>query len=242
MKILAIDTATRIAGVAVLDGITVLGESWLNSGQNHSRKLMPLLTGLLEHLEMSLADMDCLAVSTGPGSFTGLRIGIATVQGLALATGKPVAGVPTLDALAQNLPGYPGIICPILDARKDEVYTASYRWRGGRMERVGDYRALSPRELAGEMKEQDEPVVFLGDGVFRYREQLTEILAEQATFGPGTANFLRPSAVALLGGERYLAGGAQSASSLRPFYLRASEAEVKWAQKHGGSGDGNTML
>lgn len=237
MKILAVDTATRIAGAAVLDDNSLLAESWLNTGRTHSQKFMPLLSGMLKNLDLTMQEIDCFAVTVGPGSFTGLRIGIATVQGFVLATGKPAVSIVTLDALAENLPGCAGLVCPILDARKDEVYTAFYRWQSGRMVRLGDYRAISPDELAREIKKQSEPAVFLGDGVHRYQTSLSEVLGEQASFAQGTGNFLHPSAVALLGREKYLRGEITDGSRIKPMYLRASEAEVKWAQKHGGTID-----
>ena len=237
MKILAVDTATRIAGASVLDDGIVLAESWMNTGRTHSQKFMPLLAGMLKNLDLTAAEMDCFAVTVGPGSFTGLRIGIATVQGLILATGKPAVSVVTLDALAENMPGYAGLVCPILDARKVEVYTAFYRWQAGRMVCLGDYRAMSPAELADQIKKQAEPAVFLGDGVLRYQPLLAELLAEQADFAKGTGNFLRPSTVALLGLEKYRRGETTDGAGIKPVYLRASEAEVKWVQKHGGSID-----
>lgn len=237
MKILAIDTATRIAGAAILNDREVITESWLNTGKTHSQKFLPMLKGMLKNADLELSEMDGFAVTLGPGSFTGLRIGIATVQGFMEVTGKPAAGVITLDVLAENLAGWNGLISPVLDARKNEVYTALYRWEAGEMRRLTPHRAISPGQLAEELKSRKEPVTFLGDGTITYRKILEEALGKEASFAEGTRNFIRPSAAADLAMKKFLLGDVTPAQGLKPVYLRLSEAEIKWAAAHGGSID-----
>jgi len=233
VKILGIDTATKVAGVGIVDETGVLAESWLNTGKTHSQRLLPLLDNLLKTADISWDDIYGLAVTIGPGSFTGLRIGIATVQGLAQVLDKPVQGIVSLDALAENLTGVPGLICPILDARKNEVYTALYRYQDNQIERLSSYRALAPEVLLKELIPLEERVTFLGDGVYVYRDLIENYLRERAFFAPATQNLLRAAVVAGLGLKKFSQGQTGSLFEIKPFYLRPSEAEVKWAKTHG---------
>lgn len=231
MIILSIDSATPVAGVAVIDENKILGENFLNTGNTHSEKLLPLIEHTLEGLKMDIHDIDGIAVSIGPGSFTGLRIGLATAKALAQVTGIKLIAIPTLDALAQNLAGLSGYICPILDARKKEVYTALYRSDSGELQRLNDYRAITPIELCKELKERGEPVTFLGDGVFVYRKIITEELGELAHYAPIHNMLPRASALAMLGLRDLQIGRVEDLFSLKPFYLRKSEAEINWEAK-----------
>src|SRR5262250_2332144 len=157
MKLLAVESATLSGGAALLDGDRLLGEITLNIAITHSERLLAAVDRLLGDCGMAPADLEGLAVSVGPGSFTGLRVGLATVKGLAMAPDLPVAPVPTLDALAARLPFADAPVCPILDARKGEVYLSLYRWDGAAMSREWDYLALPPRAAA----ERLEPPVIL---------------------------------------------------------------------------------
>ena len=233
MKILGIDTATKVAGVAIVDETGLLAESFLNTGKTHSQRLLPLMDSLLKHTDFAWDDIFGFAVTVGPGSFTGLRIGIATVQGLAQALGKPVQGIVSLDALVENLAGVPGILCPILDARKNEVYTAWYRYEANEMKRLSPYRALAPEKLLQELLPLEEKVTFLGDGVPTYREVLVNGLQERAQFAPSTQNLLKAAEVARLGLKKFHQGQSPHVLEIKPFYLRPSEAEVKWAKMYG---------
>ncbi|MGI6683961.1 MAG: tRNA (adenosine(37)-N6)-threonylcarbamoyltransferase complex dimerization subunit type 1 TsaB [Bacillota bacterium] len=235
MKILGIDTATKVAGVGIVDETGVLAECWLNTGKTHSQRLLPLMDSLLENSDITWDEISGFAVTIGPGSFTGLRIGLATVQGLAQVLDKPVTGIVSLDALAENLTGWPGLLCPILDARKNEVYTALYQSAGNQMERLSPYRALAPEVLLEELLPLKDRVTFLGDGVFAYRNLIQEILKDRAFFAPATKNLLRAAEVASLGLKKFLQGEETSLFAIKPFYLRPSEAEVKWAETHGES-------
>jgi tRNA threonylcarbamoyladenosine biosynthesis protein TsaB len=223
MRILALETATLAGSVALLDGGRVTALSLLDIALTHSERLMAMVDGLLENCGWDISGLDALAVSVGPGSFTGLRVGIATVKGLALALALPVAAVPTLDALAANVPFADAPVCPLLDARKGEVYLSLYRWRGDRMERQWDYLALPPRTAAERL---EPPIIVLGDGV-------PACLPFLSALGPGLraapASHAAPSAavVGLLGHAMLRAGDTVPAESLQPLYLRPSEAELK---------------
>lgn len=237
MRVLGLDSSTRAATVALVDGDHLLGELFFHTGKNHSRSLIPMIDQLLAGADMSLEDIDGFAVAIGPGSFTGLRIGMATIKGLALATAKPVVGVPTLDALAANAAGNPGLIVPVLDARKNEVYAAVYRAEQGENRRLSDYMAIPPDRLVEELKVFVSqtgltPITFLGDAALVYRELWRASFPAAGRFAEPTQVMPRASQVALLGSKRLAAGDNDALDTLVPFYIRASEAEVKWARAH----------
>src|SRR6266478_6775542 len=160
MRVLAVETSTLAGGAALLDGELVVGEYALDVSATHSERLMGAIDRLLTDAGWSVRDLEGLAVSVGPGSFTGLRIGLSTVKGLALALSIPIVPVPTLDAMAALLPFAALPVCPVLDARKREVYASLYRWDGAGMHRVWEYLAIAPADLARRL---DEPVIVLGD-------------------------------------------------------------------------------
>ncbi|MGI6712132.1 MAG: tRNA (adenosine(37)-N6)-threonylcarbamoyltransferase complex dimerization subunit type 1 TsaB [Bacillota bacterium] len=242
MKILALDTATRVAGAAIIYEAGILAESFLNTGKTHSQRLLSLINDMLSNADLTLDEMDGFAVTVGPGSFTGVRIGIATVKGFAQVLQKPVTPIITLDALAQNAMGAHGYICPILDARKNEVYTALYYHEKGIIRRLTEYEALSPDVLLKDLKAKKEPVTFLGDAVFVYRQLIEGYLGEWALFPSLSQIHLRAAPVAFLGMEKILKGDVAGVNDIEPFYLRKSEAEVKWDQAHeGGSCDGKDL-
>jgi tRNA threonylcarbamoyladenosine biosynthesis protein TsaB len=223
MRILALETATLAGSAALLDGDRVIGVSLLDIALTHSERLMAMADSLLEDCGWDIARVEALAVSIGPGSFTGLRVGIATVKGLALALGLPVAPVPTLDALAHNLPFADAPVCPLLDARKGEVYLSLYRWQEDRMERQWEYLALSPRAAAERL---EPPVIVLGDGAGACLPFLSHL---GAGLRVAPSSHAAPSAavVGLLGHAMLRSGDAVAAESLAPLYLRPSEAELK---------------
>ena len=223
MKLLAVESATLSGGVALLDGDRLLGEITLNIAITHSERLMSAVDRLLADCGLGPADLDGLAVSVGPGSFTGLRVGLATVKALAMALDLPVAPVPTLDALASRLPFADAPVCPILDARKGEVYLSLYRWRGDSMAREWDYLALAPEAAAARL---EPPVILLGDGVEACRPWLDR-LGAGARVAPAAQRLPSAAAVAGLGLAVLAAGGGVSAEALAPLYLRPSEAELK---------------
>ncbi len=236
MNILAVESSGMVAAVSVVRKDRVMGEFFLDNRRNHSQQLMPLIERLMDDLDMKLKDIHVFAASKGPGSFTGLRIGIAIVKGLAQATDKPVVGVPTLDGLAYNLWSRNGLICPIMDARREQVYTSVYRSRvggefDGSPDRIDEYMAIPVSELIEKLKMYDEPVMFNGDGVDTYWPIIKEELGEKAIRAPINLMVQRASSIALLAQNMAISGNVQSYVDLVPFYLRKSQAEQKFAAK-----------
>ncbi|MEK7701487.1 MAG: tRNA (adenosine(37)-N6)-threonylcarbamoyltransferase complex dimerization subunit type 1 TsaB [candidate division NC10 bacterium] len=217
MRVLAVETSTLAGGAAIVDGDRVVGQYLLDVSVTHSERLMVAIDRLLGDAGWAPRDLEGLAVAVGPGSFTGLRIGLSTVKGLALALGIPVAAVPTLDAMAATLPFAALPVCPVLDARKHEVYASLYRWDGSAMRREWEYLAVAPDELARRLA---EPVILLGDAA-------PTIHAPHARLAPPTHRAPSPACVGLLGHARLGAGETVAAADLVPIYLRPSEAELK---------------
>ena len=228
MIILSIDSSTPVAGIAVSDGMQLLGEITLNTKNTHSEKLMPLVKHLLDELALSVNDLDAIAVTQGPGSFTGLRIGMATAKGLAQGAGKKLIAVPTLDCLAQNLLHYPGIICPIMNAQKKQVYTAIYRSGRDKLERLSDYQAIAVEQLAAQLKELKEDVWFVGDGVAAFADVFQELLGDACRFTDGHNILPRAGALAMLAAERASEEQFDDLYQAELIYIRKSEAEVQW--------------
>jgi tRNA threonylcarbamoyladenosine biosynthesis protein TsaB len=217
MRVLAVETSTLAGGAALLDDAHVVGEYALDVSATHSERLMGAIDRLLTDAGWTPRDLEGLAVAVGPGSFTGLRIGLSTVKGLALALGIPIAAVPTLDALAAGLP-YAGLpVCPVLDARKREVYASLYRWDGSAMRREWDYLAIAPRELSERLR---EPVIVLGDGADQIDSPHARPVRPPRR-GPS------PASVGALGHARLAQGDTVVPAELVPIYLRPSEAELK---------------
>ena len=217
MRVLAVDTATMAGGVALLDGERVVGESLLDVRTTHSERLMFAVDRALADAGWGATTLDGLAVTVGPGSFTGLRIGLAAVKGLALALSRPIAAVPTLEAMAAGLPWAARPVCPVLDARKGEVYAGLFRWDGTAMRAEWDAVALSPHALAERLT---EPVIGVGDGAALVLSPLMT-LAAPVRRGPSAA------VVGWLGAQRLRQGEIVGAAALVPFYLRPSEAELR---------------
>ena len=228
MIILSIDSSTPVAGIAVSDGMQLLGEITLNTKNTHSEKLMPLVKHLLDELALSVNDLDAIAVTQGPGSFTGLRIGMATAKGLAQGAGKKLIAVPTLDCLAQNLLHYPGIICPIMNAQKKQVYTAIYRSGRDKLERLSDYQAIAVEQLAVQLKELKEDIWFVGDGVAAFADVFQELLGDACRFADGHNILPRAGALAMLAAERASEEQFDDLYQAELIYIRKSEAEVQW--------------
>jgi tRNA threonylcarbamoyladenosine biosynthesis protein TsaB len=227
VRLLAVETSTLTGAVALLEGDSVVGESRLSVAVTHGERLLVAIDGLLRAARWRLADVQGLAVALGPGSFTGLRIGVSTVKGLAFATGKPVVGVPTLDAIAWLLPFAAHPVCPVLDAKKGEVYAALYRTGSGTPEPLVPPRAIPPEALAEEFGRMAEtPVILLGDGVSVLAPALERTPGARVLLAP--AGLRLPSAVSVgeLGLRALRRGEAADPASLVPLYLRPSEAEL----------------
>lgn len=239
MKVLSVESSSVVAGAAIVSDDKIIYEGFLNFKKNHSCVLMPMVEAAFEASGFGLKDIDVFAVTSGPGSFTGLRIGIATVKGLSAASGKPIAPIPTLDALAYNIPvdiikcqtsSQSAIVCPILDARRDQVYTSIYNWQNNGYIRLGDYMALPVTELAEILICYNEPVVFVGDGIPVYKDFLRAKMQDRALFAPPHLMYQRPSVIALLGAKYFRDGLCVDSAQLQPFYLRKSQAEQKAGQ------------
>ncbi|MCI8512787.1 MAG: tRNA (adenosine(37)-N6)-threonylcarbamoyltransferase complex dimerization subunit type 1 TsaB [Lachnospiraceae bacterium] len=224
MRILGIESASLVASAAIVEDASLLAEYTVNFKKTHSQTLLPMIDELIKMLGIELSTVDAVAVSGGPGSFTGLRIGSATAKGLGLALGKPLVSVPTLDAAAYNLYGAAGLICPIMDARRGQVYTGIYRFER-EFEVILGQSALAVGELAERLNGFGERVIFLGDGVPVHESFLTETLKVPCAFAPAHVNRQRAAAVAVLGSVYYAAGKTVSAEEHRPEYLRKSQAE-----------------
>lgn len=231
MRILAIDTSSIVATTAVLEDTYLLGEKVLNNKMTHSQTLMPMIAELLNDLNMKVQDIDVIAVAKGPGSFTGLRIGAATAKGLAYAANKPLVAVSTLEALANQLPFAKHVVCPIMDAKRSQVYTALYQWKQEFKEMMPP-GAVSIDDLIKEIGEQD--VIFIGDGIPVYKEMLLEALAEKAHFAPPSMNMQKASAVGLLALQKAANKEFEDIYSFSPEYFRLSQAEREYAQKQKG--------
>ena len=232
MLILAIDSSTPAAGIALLDDEHLIREEFINYKKNHSETLMPLVDELLRGCDRTLADLTALAVTIGPGSFTGLRIGLAAIKGLSLAAAKPVVGISTLDVLAHNIFCSDALVCPLLNARKQEVYTALYDNRGGYSRRLSGEIACAPQELADRALSAAQEnglrrIILLGDGYDPYRHIFGDCLQERLVVVPPHLMLPRASALASLARARVLRADFDEIMHLRPSYVRLSEAESK---------------
>ena len=227
MKILAIDTATKSCSVAVTDDGSLCAELTTLKNQTHSKHLMELIHSVLEIAGFGVADLDGLAVTIGPGSFTGLRIGISTIKGLAHALDKPVVGISSLKALAWQCAETSYLICPLLDARKGEVYCATYRFNADQLIQKTSARAMIAETVVEDVK---VPCVFIGTGARLYRQRITAALGGLAHFVPEGQNIIRASSVAFLSMPRFEANASDGIAGLVPHYIRKSDAELNFGQ------------
>ena len=231
MRILALDSSGLVATVAILEDEQMIAEYTVNYKKTHSQTLLPMLDEIVKMTEFDLSTIDAIAVAGGPGSFTGLRIGAATAKGLGLALNKPLIHVPTVDGMAYGLYGYGGLICPIMDARRNQVYTGLYRFTEGEFQVVEEQMAISVSELIEKLNAYGEKVTFLGDGVPVYRNQFENGLTGEYAFAPAHLNRQRAAAVGALGMKYFQEGKVESARDHRPDYLRLSQAERERAEK-----------
>lgn len=224
MKIMGIDTSATAAGVSICEDGKVLSEFFINVKLTHSQTMMPMVKAALDCAMLELSDIDGFAVANGPGSFTGLRISIAAVKGMAFALGKPCVGISTLEAIAQNAQSIPGILCPVMDARVGQVYNALFESDGKQMARLCPDRALTIAELAEELKNMEQPVILVGDGAnLCYQEfsgSLPQILLAQENI-----RYQRASSVCALALREFQNGHTVSADALGIQYLRLPQAQ-----------------
>ena len=226
VKILAIDSSGMTATVAVVEDQKLIAEYSVNYKKTHSQTLLPMLDAVRNMTELDLDTIDAIAITGGPGSFTGLRIGSATAKGIGLALDKPLVHVPTLEGMAWNLWGCSDLICPMMDARRSQVYTGVYRFDAqGHLQVVYDQMAVPVEEILGKLNEANEPVILLGDGVPVYEDKIRELLKVPYRFAPAHLNAQRAGAVAACAQEYILQGKTETAAQHKPDYLRVSQAE-----------------
>lgn len=228
MKILSIDSSALVASVAVCEDESILAEYTLNNGNTHSETLLPMVESLLSALGLKVSDIDLFAVSAGPGSFTGVRIGAATLKGLAFGSGKPCAEVSTLEALAANLRGCDGLVCPVMNARRSQVYTALFRVNGGKAERLMEDSALSIAELDAMLAKYGEPIRLCGDGYDITERGFTQT---ELIFVPERQRMQSAVSVAHIALKNYREGRYCSDAELGVNYLRPSQAERERAER-----------
>ena len=225
MKVLGIESASLVASVAMVCDGQMTAEYTLNLKKTHSQTLLPMIDQMMDLLGEDIRSVDAIAVSGGPGSFTGLRIGAATAKGIGFVTGKPLVNVPTMDAMAYGLYGTDAVICPMLDARRKQAYTGLYRWKDGEFLVLKPQWMAKAEDLAEELSRRGEPVVFLGDGADACRDILESKVTVPFAFAPVPSNRQRGASVAALGEQMTLRGETVSAAEFRPDYLRKSQAE-----------------
>ncbi|MBQ7776279.1 MAG: tRNA (adenosine(37)-N6)-threonylcarbamoyltransferase complex dimerization subunit type 1 TsaB [Lachnospiraceae bacterium] len=237
MRVLAVDSSGLVASVAVTEDEVLLAEYTMNYKKTHSQTLLPMLEEVKNMIDLDLGTIDVIAVAAGPGSFTGLRIGSATVKGLGLALKKPIAEVPTLEGLAYNMCGTTHLVCPLMDARRNQVYTGIYRFLpqgcSWRMEAVKEQCAVDVTEILQACNELGEPVIFLGDGVPVYKAQIEALCQVPYTFAPAGMNRQRAASIASLGILYAKEGKVVTAAEHAPEYLRKSQAEREREEANG---------
>lgn len=231
MKILGIDSSGMVASAAVTADNTLVAEFTVNNKQTHSQTLLPMIDQVIQMSGIALQEMDAIAIAAGPGSFTGLRIGASTAKGLGLALDKPIVSVPTLEGMAYRLAGSDGLICPMMDARRNQVYTGIYRVSADKLDVVADQKAVDVREILQELAEYQEAVIFLGDGVPVYQETIAECYQGEYQLAPLHLSRQSAAAVAALGEIYYRQGRIETAQEHRPVYLRKSQAERERCQR-----------
>lgn len=242
MKIMALDSSGLVASVALAEDDNLIAEYTVQYKKTHSQTLLPMLQEICRMVELDLDTVDAIAVAAGPGSFTGLRIGSATAKGLAFAMNKPIVPVPTVDGLAWQMYGAKDLICPIMDARRNQVYTGIYEFvpdRDGRfqydMHVIREQCAVSFDEIAETLNGLDRSVVFLGDGVPVFQERMAQIMRVPYTTAPLHRARQSAAAVAALGSLYYEKGKAVSGAAYVPEYLRPSQAERERAAQEASS-------
>lgn len=236
MKILAIDSSGLVASVAVTEDDRLIGEYTIDHKKTHSQTLLPMLDEVKKMIELDLSTIDAIAVAAGPGSFTGLRIGSATAKGMAEALDKPIIEIPTIDGMAYNLFGFEGIVCPIMDARRNQVYTGFYTFdrkpEGGCSFRViREQFAADIHDVIEKLNELGQNVMFLGDGVPVQEDAIKKEMKVPYGFAPANCNRQHASSVAVLAEQYYKDGKMVKAWEHKPEYLRLSQAERERMEK-----------
>jgi tRNA threonylcarbamoyladenosine biosynthesis protein TsaB len=225
MKILSIESASVTASCAVSEGENILGEYTLRHKKTHSEKLMPLIEKLIEELGLKINEIDVIAISEGPGSYTGLRIGAAIAKSMAYAADIKIISVPTIQSLAANIYDTDKLIVPVMDAKAGRVYTGIYKWVNGECKEVLKQFPCNIDELIEILNGYDEPVIFNGDGSVNYREKIDNNINRKAYFAPEIFNYLKASTLAFIASKMAVEGDTVAAKDFKPQYLRLSQAE-----------------
>lgn len=231
MRIIAIDSSSMVATVAVTTDGILNAEYTINHKKTHSQTLLPMIDEICKMTELDISTVDAIAISGGPGSYTGLRIGSATAKGFGLALNKPIINIPTMDALAYNMFSSSYIVCPIMDARRGQVYTGIYRFKGTKMEVLKNQCIMMIDKLIYELDKIGMPVMFLGDGVDTQRNVIENIMATEYHFAPVSMNRQKASSVAALAELYYMEDRFEKARDHKPEYLRLSQAERELKEK-----------
>lgn len=221
MLTLSFDTSFKTAAVALLQDDTILYDAVINTGLNHSETLLLAIEQAFKQLRLKIEDIDLFACALGPGSFTGLRVGVSTLKGLLLACGKPAVGVSSLAALALNVTDSTAMICPVTDAGRGQVYTASYRYNNDLLQQISPEIVIDPDEI---LFDSTCDIIFVGEGAIKYRDILMQ-KAKAACFAPTREQFIRASAVGILGREKFLRNELLDPATFTPVYLRAADAK-----------------
>lgn len=232
MLVLSIDSSSNAATCAIVNENSVLGEIALTNKKEHSVLLMDLIDGLLKQCNLTINDIDGFATSKGPGSFTGLRIGMATIKGLCFGSNKPCISVSTLQGLAYNVAHFNGLICPIIDALRDNVYCGIFKFTDGKLVNLTEEACLSLDELIEKVNELNEDVIFVGDGTLKHRTVLTERVPK-SNFAIKNLNYTRASSIGILGLDLLQEGIYDDLNTSAPIYLRKSQAEREYDKKMG---------
>ena len=240
MKILGLDSSGIVASVAIVEDDVLIAEYTVNYKKTHSQTLLPMLDEIAKMTELDLNSIDAIAVAAGPGSFTGLRIGSATAKGLGLALKKPLIAIPTVEGLAYNLYDISGLICPIMDACRKQVYTGIYRFTDHQLKVVEDQMAVPMETVIEKLNQYGEAVTFLGDGVPVFHELIAEKMTVPYSFAPAHVNKQRAAAVAALGEIYYRQGKTETAMEHVPDYLRVSQAERERAEREAAKADADS--
>ncbi len=225
MKLLAIESSSLVASVAIIEEETLKAEYTVDFKKTHSQTLLPMIDEVFRRIEMVPEEIDAIAVSLGPGSFTGLRIGSATAKGIGFALKKPIVEVPTIDAMAYNFCGFSGVVCPIMDARRNQVYTGIYTFEKDKLVILKEQNASSIEELTKELNEMNREVVFLGDGIPRFSQYIDENLRCNYFYAPAHLSRQHAGSLGTLGMMMLKEGNTVSADEHVPDYIRLSQAE-----------------
>lgn len=232
MRILAIDSSAMVATVAIVTDGIITAEYTINHKKTHSQTLLPMIDEIIKMTETDKDSIDAIAITGGPGSYTGLRIGSATAKGIGLALDIPIINVPTMDALAYNFYSSQYVICPIMDARRNQVYTGIYHFDGCKMEVIKPQCIMMIQDLILELDQMKKPVMFLGDAVEIQHKTIDEMMKTGHHFAPANMCRHRATSVAALAELYYKKGKIETAKEHKPDYLRASQAERELKEKN----------